>query len=786
MKIKGTRNYRQLAVWEESDHSRLLIVPPQHSVKVTHSTLFTAILVQDHKAFSSPKVSERDNDHHSVVFDPEGLMGDYDLKVILGNDQTIYGRLRFLSATPNLNSCHLPEGVVLLTNGIGGMARMGVDFGRVTSKYDCVLGANLDHFVPTDRHIFVKRVRVYLDAAGFRNSNGWPLPLLPEWLVDCDPGPPARWHYVAQNQSGWRIELEIIADMLDKRNTTVLHFRRPQITPGTDRGLTEENVRLTIRVDIEDRDFHWETKRNSATEQHFCAHSHALQNGIGFLFEPAWNRILRVFMDRGEYKHQCEWSHNISHPTEGTRGQIDSGDAYSPGWFDLPIPLGSSASLILTAEADQPSVDQEFIKVRHDSNTRALERANLREEDFFGRRLTLAAQQFVVRRDDGKTVIAGYPWFKDWGRDSLICARGLLAAGMVEEVTQLLIIFGRFEEDGTLPNSIHGTNAADRNTSDAPLWYGVVCEEAAAVIGSSLYETKVDQRGRTIAQVLEEIARGYIRGTANGIRLDSSSGLIWSPAQFTWMDTNYPAGTPRQGYPIEIQVLWIKLLRQLVQLRTKAKRRKWSEIANQAAESLQKYYWLSEEGYLADLLQCVSDVHAAQAVVDNSLRSNYLLAVSFGEVQGEKAKKCVEAALRYLVVPGALRSLAPLRTSQPLEIFGHDGRRLNDPHHPYWGRYEGEEDTRRKPAYHNGTAWTWTFPIFCEALAKAWGFSVSATDAAKAYLGSMDGLIRDGCIGQIPEIVDGDFPHQQRGCDAQAWGVTEALRVWKVLQRYSA
>jgi hypothetical protein len=158
-----------------------------------------------------------------------------------------------------------------------------------------------------------------------------------------------------------------------------------------------------------------------------------------------------------------------------------------------------------------------------------------------------------------------------------------------------------------------------------------------------------------------------------------------------------------------------------------------------------------------------------------------LFPISLGLFAGDRARRCVDAAAKYLVVPGALRSLAPLPAALPLAIYGSDGRLLNDPLNPYWGRYEGDEDTRRKPAYHNGTAWSWTFPSFCEALVRAWNFDPAAIAAAKAYLLSMRELMEHGCAGHIGEVFDGDAAHAQRGCDAQAWSVTEALRVWTML-----
>jgi predicted glycogen debranching enzyme len=281
--------------------------------------------------------------------------------------------------------------------------------------------------------------------------------------------------------------------------------------------------------------------------------------------------------------------------------------------------------------------------------------------------------------------------------------------------------------------------------------------------------------------VLESIAEHYVQGTPNGIQMDVGSALIWSPSHFTWMDTNYPAGSPREGYPVEIQALWIRLLRQLASLSNRDQKR-WERLAQQAAVSFESLFWREHLGYYADVLLATPGQPAEKATVDDALRSNCLFAPSLGLAKRERAQRCVRAAQRYLVVSGALRSLAPLPVSVPLPIYGADGGLLNDPSHPYWGRYEGDEDTRRKPAYHNGTAWTWTLPVFCEALARAWDFEVRAVTTAKAYLGSMAGLMKKGCLGQLPEVLDGDSPHIPRGCDAQGWSVTEALRVWKLLQ----
>jgi predicted glycogen debranching enzyme len=776
-------HYAPVVIWELIDRRRILPVPQNHWLLVRDASPFRATLAFGAGQPQQHVQSIAVRDGHVAFFEPGQPAGNAQL--LLERYATagvhIQAPIRFLASEPNLSSLltgelspaadALEQPLALLTNGIGGMARLCVDFGAIKSKYDCLLAANLHPKLPVDRHVFVKRARVWA------NANGFISPLDIHNLVSFTPGPPAVWRFNVNGGDGQTAELQITAAMVPGSNTTALLFSRPAGEKTTD----DCDVRLTVRVDIEDRNFHSETKRNGGADFHFSSHTHTLKEQQGFSFTPAEDRFLRVFATGGTYHPELEWSENIAHPVEQSRGQMGSGDAYSPGWFELPMPRGGSISLIASADAANPSPEaiQRALGMSF-SNKPA---AAVSSDDVFGHTLTKAAKAFVVRRDEGITVIAGYPWFLDWGRDSLICARGLLAAGMAEDVMQLLLAFGRFEKDGTLPNTIHGEDASNRDTSDAPLWYGIVCEETAAIVGATLYQTHVNEDGRTIADVLSEIVLGYINGTHNRIHMDPDTSLIWSPSHFTWMDTNYPASTPREGYPVEIQVLWIRLLRQMERIDDEAHRKRWGDLAKQALASLQRYFWLEDRGYFADLLVVKTGRPASEAEVDSALRSNYLLAVSLGLVSGTQAKRCVEAALRYLVVPGALRTLAPLPVSMPLPITGNDGHLLNNPVEPYWGHYEGDEDTRRKPAYHNGTAWTWTFPIFCEALARAWDFAPEAVAAARAYLGSMDRLIKEGCVGQLPEILDGDAPHLQRGCDAQAWGATEALRVWKILHK---
>jgi predicted glycogen debranching enzyme len=800
-------SYRALVVWERTDRNRVSLVPPHHWLIVRDTVPFRARLAISGEQHPRNVEAIATGDGYVACFAPSPVAGEarLDIERYAETESEVVGVLRFLGAMPSPMTalgCDAGQGLVLLTNGRGGMARLGVDFGAIRSKYDCLLGANLHPSIPVDRHVFAKRARVWVNADGFIS------PLDARNLTAVRAGNAGHWRFDAHAGDGRTVTIELTAWMAPGANTTVLQFHRPalgpkDVSPGVMQRMGEGesgagggvlgDVRLTVRVDVEDRNFHQETKRNPGAEHHFGQHCRVLPtvagsdrnavvggsrvrlHRIGFEFAPAPDRRFRVWADAGSYHPQPEWSENVPHPVEQSRGQTWGGDAFSPGWFELPMAPGSWVTLVATAEVADP--DATALTPPDGEGAEVVEADKAAG---FAATLTRAARAYVVRRDDGRTVVAGYPWFLDWGRDTLICARGLLAAGWTEEVTQLLRVFGRFEEGGTLPNTIHGADASNRDTSDAPLWYGVVCEELGE-LDPAVYDLRVGSGSRTLRDVLGSIAAGYLGGTRNGIGVDPASGLVWSPSHFTWMDTNYPAGTPREGYPLEIQALWIRLLRQLDRIGFPAAGEPWSRLAQRALESFERLFWLEAEGFHADVLIASRGQPATRATPHRALRCNEVFAVALGLVTGDRARRSVAAVQRHLLVPGALRSLAPLPVSPPLPIRGPGGL-LNDPDRPYWGRYEGDEDSRRKPAYHNGTAWTWPFPSFCEALVRAWDNAPDAVAAARAYLGSADRLLAEGCVGHLPEVLDGDAPHAQRGCDAQAWGVTETLRVWRWLE----
>ena len=641
----------------------------------------------------------------------------------------------------------------LSTNGRGGMAHINLAWPNFDSRYDCLLGANLSTEFPENRHIMWRRCRVYgqVNAHHFEFNE--------ETLIERKVRDGvANLTFKVHAGMGRFITIRMSIGMLDGENATQMVFER--IGDQCD-----SVVRLIVRPDIEDRNFHMETKAGGGLEDLWASKVSA--EGAKLTFAPDPTRTFILKANNGHFSVANEWMYNLHMKNEAARGLQSSTDLFSPGYFTIDIKPNETAQLI--GQVLTPSENKEL-----KFTDSVFKKCQL--DDSFSDRLKKAISHYVVKRDEHKTVIAGYPWFLDWGRDTLICVRGLISAGYLAEVRDTLLQFGKFEEGGTLPNMIHGNDASNRDTTDAPLWYFTACEDYVAESGDTAF-WKAKAGNKTITQVLKSIVENIQKGTKNGIKMDADSGLVFSPSHFTWMDTNYPAGTPRRGYPIEIQALWHKGLKLL---HTLSKQKAYGELATQVQASVEEFFYIDEAKHISDCLHSQCFVPAAQAQADDAIRCNQLFAVTLDLVPREKAIDILESS-EQLLIPGAIRSLADQKVNYPLPVYGNSGQLLNNAHYPYWGHYEGDEDTRRKPAYHNGTAWSWPFPSYSEGLFKIYG--EEAREKALAILNSSRILFDTGCLEQIPEVLDGSTPHTSRGCDAQAWGVTELYRVYKILQK---
>ena len=654
--------------------------------------------------------------------------------------------------------------LLLGTNGRGAMMRAPIPWGALPSRYDALLAANMHQDHPEDRLILLTRCRGWVRFQGYSQS----MDAHCFDAFDFDFRSRGCWGFRVPTGQGEYVYLRVSLEMERDKNRIRMLFHRDSAREIDGRLGDDKPVEIILRPDIEWRSFHESTKAYLGAEKHFPESITPMPGSSGFWFSPQGpERTLSVRSSRGFFQPEPEWQYMVHHFLDGERGFDPDSDLFSPGYFSVLLEGKTSFELVaqVSGKSGQHRFDEDEADGQH-VNGIFPRKAPLPLEHA----LNDALDHYVVKRGMMKTVIAGYPWFLDWGRDSLIFVRGLVAAGKIEDAKAVLKQFGQFEKEGSLPNMIHGDDAGNRDTSDAALWFFTACGDIMEKEGNDSF-LKSKAGGRTIGEVLLSIGRSMIQGTPNGVRMDPGSGLIFSPAHFTWMDTNFPTGTPREGYPIEIQALWYGALGILFEMEGDEK---WQALAERVRASISELFWL-DAGYLSDCLHATPFQPAKAATPDDALRPNQLLAITLGAVgDGEICRKILRAC-EELLVPGAIRSLAdrPVKYQIPVS---YDGKLLNDPNRPYWGTYTGDEDTRRKPAYHNGTAWTWPFPSFCEAWVQTYGDG--SRETARSWLASSTELINRGCLGQVPEIVDGDFPHTQRGCDAQAWGVSELLRVW--------
>lgn len=764
------------------DARRIVMVPPNYFLLVLCDTPFRARISDENLTLaqeeSLPLANKRwfalftrresATDHltrtfQMTVYDPKRIEHTETPLLFLARPDALFLQSSFVRS-----DLERDPRMLLLTNGRGAMLRAPLLWGRLQSRYDALLGANLNPDFPVDRWILFSRCRAWVVFQDYSQ----------EILFTCfhafhrDDAGRGVWRFHVPTGQGEHVRLTIRAQLLSEENSVALTFYRHPSAKRLQRLTDDQPIRLILRPDIEHRSYHSSTKAYLGPETAWPAA--VSTRASGFTFAPDPNSPLVMDISAGAFFTAPEWQYMVHRPKELERGFDPDSDLFSPGYFQSE--LAGDSAVVLTARV--PAADtSHFSKCTSalpvedsalHSQTKPATPASV---------MLAALSDFTVKRGSLKTVIAGYPWFLDWGRDALIFTRGLIAADRFQEARDILLQFGQFEQNGTLPNMIHGAEAANRDTVDAPLWFIVaVAELIRAQSSPELLDTHFGSR--SLREILFSIATAYISGTPNGIRMDSLSGLVFCPSHFTWMDTNYPAGTPREGYAIEIQALWHHALEVMACIDAAKKKSRWKDLANQVRRSIMKLYFLEKEGYFSDCRHAGPGTPAKSAEPDDALRPNQLFTITLGAITDKNACRQMLKACETLLVPGAIRSLADQPVRRPLPIV-HRGQSLNNPYYPYTGHYAGDEDTHRKPAYHNGTAWTWPFPSFCEAWAMVYG--KEAAETAQAWLGSASRLITSGCIGHLPEILDGNAPHRERGCDAQAWGASEWLRVWNKL-----
>lgn len=456
-----------------------------------------------------------------------------------------------------------------------------------------------------------------------------------------------------------------------------------------------------------------------------------------------------------KYEHGPAWYRNFLYAEERNRGFPAAEDLGSPGTFTWPAGEADAVLVLGTATA----VEQ--LSGRAVALAKSIRDAEAERRRRFPSPIHRAADQYLVQRGTGKTIIAGYPWFGDWGRDSFISVRGLcLATGRLEEARQILIAWAPYVSEGMLPNRFPDAGEApEYNSVDAALWYVVAVHEFFLAAKRARFAIDVEER-RALQTAVDAILAGYRNGTRFGIRADRDGLLSAGEAglQLTWMDArvNGRCITQRSGKPVEVQALWLNCL-----WLAGTTDPQWQELFDTGRRSFEVRFWNPKSAALFDVVDCDHQ----PGTVDPTFRPNQILAVGglpLPLLEGERARRVVDAVESRLLTPIGPRSLAP----------GEPG---------YCGRYCGGPE-ERDAVYHQGAVWPWLIGPFIEAWVRVRGNTPAAKAEARArFLDPMVAHLNSAGIGHVSEIADGDPPHTPGGCPFQAWSVGELVRLQEVI-----
>lgn len=639
----------------------------------------------------------------------------------------------------------------LLSNGIGGFA-CGTVSGTPTRKYHSLLNANLP--VPFGRVIMLN----YVLEEVIDNENCIPLSEIhqenkeskkSEWLTEfhLDAGIPF-WKY---EKNGIIIEKSIF--LIHKQNSVCMSYK-----------LLSEHTNISLKW----RPYFHFRKLEQAVNAPINKEIYAVDSaGIRTEIEcPLFPKLRITNNSKGQYVKDNSELKNIFYEIEFLRGYECIGSLNSPGFFSLPLKPHATNSFLISTE-DWETIEalnaQEAFVLEKFRKKNLLKAANEKDKFSIKSKLLYAADQFLMtpmsRIEDKiklqaageelRSIIAGFPWFTDWGRDTMIALEGLtLCTGRLKDAHSILYTFSHYIKNGLIPNMFpDGSNQGIYNTADATLWFFHALDRYIEISGDvDLLEDLLPR--------LEEIIDRHLTGTLFGIHVDHHDGLLVQGADhlaLTWMDAKLDNWivTPRRGKAVEINALWYNALKIF---------EKWTRsslpITNLCYSSFNEKFWYPEGNYLYDVIE------GEEIQDDHSLRPNQLFSISLNYpiLKKEKWGHVLNAVEKELLTPYGLRTLAP--SDQKYKPYYHGDLKARD------------------GAYHQGTVWPWLIGPFVDSWLKV---NPGKQKQAMKFLEVLLDQLNTGCIGNLSEIYDANDPFHARGCFAQAWSIAEIIRtLWKL------
>lgn len=641
----------------------------------------------------------------------------------------------------------------LETNGIGGYASSSIS-GAGTRRYHGLLVAATKP--PLGRMVLLSRFdeAVIIDGERFEIScNQYPGSIHPrgfQYLTSFRLDPFPRWTYDING-----VEIERSLFMVHGENTTVCRWKVTNVSEILNQRyeMSDEtaevaglDVRIELRPMLAFRNHHHLRSEDPVFDT-------AYTSGNGIVSMAPYAEMPRLFLAHNatSIERTGVWYRNFEYAIEMERGFDYREDLFQP--YVMDFDLASDAIVIASTERHTYTKAEELEKSELRRRADLVVRSEIKDESIWP--LVLAADQFIVDRGAGKSVIAGYHWFSDWGRDTMIALNGLtLATGRPEIAKSIILEFARHISQGMLPNRFPDEGETpDYNTVDATLWYFEAIRSYLEATGD--YDLVRDE----LYEKLVDIIDWHVRGTRFGIHVDTD-GLLFAGGtghQLTWMDAKIGdwVVTPRTGKPVEIQALWYNALRIMsdlaIRFGDKEQQAKYSEMDEVARESFNGQFWNEAENCLFDVVN--GDIR------DAAVRPNQIFAVSLHHTMLDPAvaRKVVDKVEAELLTPFGLRSLSP-----------------KDQY--YIGTYIGSP-LQRDGAYHQGTVWGWLIGPFVEAYLKVHSKDPKAEKRVASIIDHFKNHLTTAMAGQVSEIFDGDPPHTPRGAAAQAWSVAEILRI---------